>query len=62
MDMRPVTEDPSTFPDWVPSEVRRYIAHTEGGISIRAMARDADCHASTVLRQIRRFENLRDDP
>ncbi len=39
-----------------------YIAHTEQGRPIRALARDAGCHASTILRQIRRIETRRDDP
>ncbi|MXQ07270.1 helix-turn-helix domain-containing protein [Alphaproteobacteria bacterium GH1-50] len=48
-------------PPWVPVDVRRYIAHTEDGQSIRAIARKAGCHASTVLRQVRRCETRRDD-
>jgi len=39
-----------------------YLAHTEGGISLRALARQSGVHASTVLRQIRRVEAKRDDP
>ena len=50
------------FPEWVPPEVQRYLEHTEGGYSIRQLARDLKCHPSTVLRQIRRVENRRDDP
>ena len=46
----------------MPQTAQRYLAHTETGISIRALARDAGCHASTVLRQIRRFEVRREDP
>ncbi|WP_121065041.1 DUF6456 domain-containing protein [Chachezhania antarctica] len=53
---------PGEAPDWVPAEVRRYIEHTVSGISIRTLARMAGCHASTVLRQIRRIEHRRDDP
>ncbi len=48
-------------PEWVPDEVCRYIRHTEQGISIRALARGAGCHASTVLRQVRKCEARRDD-
>ncbi len=48
-------------PDWVPAEVLRYLAHTEQGQSIRSLAREAGCHASTVLRQVRRYETRRDD-
>lgn len=51
-----------TIPKWVPEAAQRYLQHTQQGISIRAVARDAGCHASTVLRQIRRYENRRDDP
>ncbi|MFC4215223.1 MAG: DNA-binding MarR family transcriptional regulator [Pseudophaeobacter arcticus] len=51
-----------TLPEWVPTEVQRYLDHTEGGRSIRQLARDLKCHPSTVLRQIRRVENRRDDP
>jgi hypothetical protein len=48
-------------PGWVPQDALRYLAHTEAGLPIRALARHAGCHASTVLRQIRRLENRRDD-
>lgn len=50
------------LPDWVPAEARRYLAHTEAGQGIRELARQEGCHASTVLRQIRRVETRRDDP
>ena len=39
-----------------------YLAHTEAGLPIRELARKSGCHASTVLRQIRRYETRRDDP
>ncbi|KIN72319.1 hypothetical protein Z949_1492 [Sulfitobacter guttiformis KCTC 32187] len=42
--------------------MQNYIDHTEMGIPIRALARKQGCHASTILRQIRRVETLRDDP
>lgn len=48
-------------PAWVPQDALRYLAHTEAGLPIRTLARRAGCHASTVLRQIRRLENRRDD-
>ena len=48
-------------PGWVPTAARNYLRHTHGGTSIRALARDCGCHASTILRQVRRFENRRDD-
>lgn len=50
------------LPDWVPSAVRLYLSHTEDGRSLRDIARAEGVHASTVLRQVRRFENRRDDP
>jgi transposase-like protein len=51
----------SPMPDWVPDGARRYLAHVEAGRSIRSLAREAGCHASTVLRQVRRYETRRDD-
>jgi hypothetical protein len=51
-----------TVPGWVPDSALHYLRHTEWGHSIRAVARDEGCHASTILRQIRRFELRRDDP
>lgn len=53
---------PARLPEWLPTEAMRYLVHTETGTSIREIARQFDCHASTVMRQIRRFENRRDDP
>lgn len=48
-------------PAWVPDTALRYLAHTEAGLTIRAIARDAGCHASTILRQIRKLECRRED-
>jgi transposase-like protein len=45
----------------VPRAALHYLAHTESGTSIRAIAREAGCHASTILRQIRACETRRDD-
>lgn len=50
------------IPRWVPTEARHYLSHIEHGKPIRALARSADCHASTILRQIRKLETRRDDP
>lgn len=50
------------FPTWLPQSVARYVAHTEQGISIRELARRDGCHPSTVMRQIRKLEAMRDDP
>lgn len=46
----------------LPEDAQLYLRHCEGGETIRALAREAGCHASTILRRIRRFENRRDDP
>lgn len=50
------------LPSWVPRAARHYLAHTQIGQTIRALARENDCHPSTILRQVRRFEQRRDDP
>lgn len=46
----------------LPDDARLYLRHVEGRETIRALARETGCHASTILRRIRRFENRRDDP
>lgn len=46
----------------LPEDARLYLRHVENGETIRALAREAGCHASTILRRIRRFEARRDDP
>ena len=50
------------LPGWVPAAAMHYLDHTEAGMSIRAVARREGCAASTILRQIQRFERRRDDP
>jgi hypothetical protein len=63
MDVARAPDGPETgVPCWVPKSVQNYIDHTEMGVPIRALARKQGCHASTILRQIRRVETLRDDP
>ncbi|MEP2782040.1 MAG: DUF6456 domain-containing protein [Pseudoruegeria sp.] len=52
----------TSLPDWLPIDVHHYLAHTASGKSIRSLARGAGCHASTVLRQIRKYEARREDP
>lgn len=49
------------MPCWVPKEALTYLLHTETGQPIRALAREAGVHASTVLRQVRAFEARRED-
>lgn len=56
------TPEMTDLPDWVPHHARHYLAHTELGLSIRSVARQAGCAASTVLRQIRKLETERNDP
>lgn len=53
--------DKAPVPGWVPEAAIVYLDHVENGRSIRAIARDAGCHASTILRQVRRYEAKRDD-
>ena len=55
------TDSLDELPAWLPESAFHYLLHTETGASIRALARDAGCHASTILRQIRSFETRRDD-
>ncbi|RVT81884.1 helix-turn-helix domain-containing protein [Rhodobacteraceae bacterium CCMM004] len=50
------------LPNWVPDHARTYLAHVIDGVPIRELARRSGCHASTVLRQVRRCESRRDDP
>ncbi|MEO1454553.1 MAG: DUF6456 domain-containing protein [Pseudomonadota bacterium] len=49
------------LPAWVPDAVTTYLAHTAAGASMRTLARQAGCHPSTVMRQVRRIEVRRDD-
>lgn len=60
--MRTDIAPPCELPGWLPDAVRLYLDHTEEGLSLRALARREGCAASTVLRQVRRYENRRDDP
>ena len=53
---------PVSAPKWLPLSAKTYLRHTLHGVSIRALARQQGCHASTILRQIRKFESRRDDP
>ena len=44
-----------------PDDAQLYLRHVERGESIRSLARELGCHASTVLRRIRRYEERRED-
>jgi len=46
----------------LPETARRYLEHTAEGRPIRDIAREAGCHASTILRQVRKLETQREDP
>lgn len=50
------------LPNWVPDDIRLYLSHTSGGLSLRELARREGQNASTVLRKVRRLEERRDDP
>ncbi|WP_415183966.1 DUF6456 domain-containing protein [Phaeovulum sp.] len=52
----------AALPAWLPDCARLYLRHVEEGIPIRQLARTEGCHASTVLRRVRRVESRRDDP
>ncbi|KCV83627.1 hypothetical protein ATO10_02665 [Actibacterium atlanticum] len=54
--------DQADCPSWLPEPVRWYLAHTLAGSSIRSLAREKNQHASTILRNVRRQEQRRDDP
>ncbi len=60
--MRPKPNPAFALPSWIPQAVRLYLDHTEDGLSLRALARRDGQHASTIMRQVRRFEGRRDDP
>jgi hypothetical protein len=60
--MTAATDQAGLLPGWLPDSARLYLRHIEAGLSMRALARTEGCHASTVLRKVRRFENRRDDP
>jgi hypothetical protein len=49
------------LPVWVPEAARLYLSNIETGQTLRDLARSTGCHASTVLRQVRRVEARRDD-
>ena len=59
---RAQAQQPSQAPDERMQDAQLYLRHVEQGVTIRALAREAGCHASTILRRIRRFEARRDDP
>ena len=49
-------------PSWLPDSFRLYLEHVEGGLTIRALARQKGCAPSTVSRQVQDTEKRRDDP
>lgn len=52
----------TALPAWLPDYARLYLRHVEEGVPIRQLARAEGCHASTILRRVRRVEQRRDDP
>lgn len=62
MDGSLLLPEATELPDWMPDNVRNYLTHTINGVSIRELARQQGCHASTIMRQVRRIEARRDDP
>ena len=57
-----IERDYLQLPKWVPEAAENYLCHTVLGHSIRAVAKNNQCHPSTILRQVRRLEAKRDDP
>lgn len=51
-----------SWPEWLPDTAKVYLSYTRDGVSLRRLAEQQGCHPSTVLRQVRRVENRRDDP
>ncbi|WP_406870390.1 DUF6456 domain-containing protein [Thioclava sp. 'Guangxiensis'] len=51
-----------SIPNWLTTYAKLYLTHVEEGVSIRQLAREEGCHASTILRRIRRIEERREDP
>lgn len=60
--MNTTKPDTAALPSWLPDYARLYLRHVEDGIPIRQLARSEGCHASTILRRVRRIESRRDDP
>ena len=60
--MEPNLSADFSLPEWLPSAVKLYLDHTEEGLSLRELARRQGVAASTVMRQVRRYEARRDDP
>ncbi len=52
----------TALPEWLPDHAVAYLAHTAAGLPLRVLARARGCHASTVMRQVRRVEAWREDP
>lgn len=50
------------LPDWLPEHAVTYLDHVAAGRTLRSLARSRGCHASTVMRQIRKIEAWREDP
>jgi hypothetical protein len=60
--MAVLVEVSAGLPAWLPEFTRLYLRHIEDGVPIRQLARDEGCHASTVLRRVRKIEARREDP
>ena len=60
--MRPSATASTGLPSWLPDYALLYLRHVEEGVPIRQLAKAEGCHASTILRRVRRVESRRDDP
>ena len=50
-----------SWPDWIPEHIRQYILHKRDGESLRGLAREEGCHASTLVRKMQQVERARGD-
>jgi hypothetical protein len=58
----PEAGDGDDWPAFLPRATRDYLAHVEGGLTLREIAREAGVAPSTIMRRVRRVESQRDDP
>ncbi len=49
------------IPEWLPEAAVVYLEHVAAGVSIREISRRRACHPSTISRQVRKIEGLRED-
>jgi hypothetical protein len=58
--MQQSTGKPDADPQWFAKAVHHYALIKDGAHTIRSLAREKNCHPSTILRQTRKIERLAD--